>query len=68
MPPDCVCENIIKEGIWTGDVVTKQRTRHTRICGQALSDNVVSGPRARIPHSFKLSVKSTDAMCHQGVR
>lgn len=41
-PRLCACENIIKEGIWTGGVVAKRRTRHTRICGQALSDNMVA--------------------------
>ena len=72
-PRLCVCENIIEEGIWTGGVVTKRRTRHTHICGQALSDNVVACSTQGLWASCKDSsllqtVKSKHVMCPQEVR
>lgn len=74
MPPDsATVKTSLRRAFGPGGVVTKRRTRHTRICGQALSDNVVArstqGLWASRKHSSLLqTVKSKHVMCPQEVR
>lgn len=74
MPPDSASvktslRRAFGLGVWlqSGELDTRAFVGRHCLITWWRAPHRVSGPRARIPHSFKLPVNSTDAMCHRRV-